>query len=350
LAGLFFKRRKNDMTTLIFVVAFCIVAVFVYMARYSGRLRVTQTRIIDAPIDEVFARVVDFHCWGEWNPWLEHEPDVRATLSEQTDGEGSRYAWNSERIGAGEIEHTRIVAWERIEQRMRFRNPFRFRGRGSWQFVNRGGKTEVTWSMKGRVGFSLRAFAQTVQGAIALDYRYGLDRLARLVEPAAAPRYSLAYLGVRDIPVSRYVYSTYKGPLKGIGAAMPKVFAELGQQLADRGVQPAGEPIAVYVRTNIKLRTTDCHMGILIGDAELDGLPVRDLPACRAYVVRLQGSYAALEVAWYQAMQRMRIEGIQPDQRIPPFERYLNDPNTAIENEYATDLHIPVRESVQALP
>jgi len=337
------------MTTLIFVIAFCIVAVFVYMARYSGRLRVTQTRIIDAPIDDVYARVADFRYWGDWNPWLEHDPDLQVTLSDQTDTKGSRYAWASERIGSGEIEHVRLVARERIEQRMRFKNPFHFRGRGTWLFVDCAGKTEVTWRMNGRVGFSLRAFAQTVRGTIELDYRYGLDRLARMVEPADAPRYSLTYLGVRDIPASHYAYSTYKGALKELRVALREGFAELRHQLANQGVQPTGDPIAVYDTTNIKLRTTVCHMGIPIGDADVGQLPVRDLPSHRAYVVRLQGGYAALDVAWYQAMQRMRIENIQPDQRIQPFECYLNDPDSVVENEYATEIHIPVRQPVTVL-
>ena len=337
------------MTTLIFVAAFCIVAVFVYMARYSGRLRVKQTRLIDAPIGEVYARVADFSRWGEWNPWLEHERDAQTSLSEQPKGKTSGYAWNSEKIGSGVIENVRTVELERIEQRMRFKNPFSFRGRGTWQFASRAGKTEVTWSMKGRVGFSLRAFAPTVQATIELDYRYGLDRLARLLEPADAPHYSLAYLGVRDIPASRYVYSTYQGALTGLGAAMRTGFAALRQQIAAHGVPPAGPPIAVYVRTNIKLRTTVCHIGLPVGDADVGELPVRDLPAQRAYVVRLQGSYAAMDIAWYQAMQRMRIENIQPDQRIAPFERYLNDPEVVPQNEHVTELHIPVRQPVQTL-
>ncbi|MCX7172560.1 MAG: SRPBCC family protein [Proteobacteria bacterium] len=331
------------MTTLVFIVAFCIVAVFVYMARYSGRLRVEQTRIIAAPISAVYARVADFRRWREWNPWLEHEPDAQLTLSEPTDSEGSRYAWDSARIGAGAIKHVRLIAQKSIEQRMRFHNPFRFRGRSQWQFSDRAGNTEVTWRMNGRVAFSLRAFAKTVEGMIALDYRYGLDKLARLVEPADAPRYSLTYLGVRDIPVGRYVYKTYDGSMKGLGEAMRSGFSELRQKLAKHGLQPSGEPIAVYVKTNIKLRTTVCRMGIPIADANFDGIRVSDLPAHRAYVVRLQGAYKALEVAWYQAMQRMRIENIEPDQRIPPFERYLNDPGETEENDCVTELHVPVR-------
>ena len=332
------------MTTLVFIVAFCIVAVFVYMARYSGRLRVEQTRIIDAPVGEVYARVSDFGKWSEWNPWLEHEPNVRTTVSGRPDAEGSKYSWNSDRIGIGEVEHARMVPGERIEQRMRFKNPFRFQGRGRWQFVDRAGKTEVTWSLNGRVGFSLRAFAQTVRSMIELDYRYGLDRLAALVEPIEASRYSLHYIGLWDVPATRYVYRTYDGSLKGLAVATQDGFAQLRQQLADLGLQAEGEPIAVYVRTNIKLRTTVCHLGIPVGAANVGQLPVRELPTHRTYAVRLQGSRAALEVAWYQAMQRMRIENIQPDQRIPPFERYLGDPGKVQDNDCVTELYVPVRQ------
>jgi len=333
------------MSTLLFVGAFCVVALFVYMARYSGRLRVAQTRIIDAPIGEVFARVSDLARWCEWNPWLEHEADAPVTLSGRTDGAGGSYSWQGVRAGAGTIEHRSLLASQSIEQRLRFRNPFRFHGRGSWKFSERQGKTEVTWGLRGRVAFPMRAFAQTVQGTVGLDFRYGLDRLARLVEPADAPRYSIAYLGVRDVAATRYASITHRGPLAGLAEAMRKGFAALRQSLASQGVPSAGEAIAVYVNTNIKLRTTVCHLGIPLGDAEAGGVQVRDLPAHRAYVVRLQGSYAGLEVAWYQAMQRMRIENIEPDLRLTPFERYVTDPASGRANDNVTELHVPVRQS-----
>jgi effector-binding domain-containing protein len=227
---------------------------------------------------------------------------------------------------------------------MRFKHPFRFRGRSYWQFSDCDGNTEVTWGMQGRVAFPMRAFAQTVQGTIALDFRYGMDRLAVLFQTAEASRYSLTYLGVRDIPATRYAYITHSGKLDGLGQALHKGFAELRQQLANEGVRSSGEPIAIYLRTNIKLRTTVCHVGISIGDDHLDRLSVRSLPAHRAYVVRLQGSHAGLEVAWYQVMQRMRIENIEPDLRLTPFERYLNDPGAAPANDNVTELHMPVRQ------
>ena len=333
---------QNAITTLIFVAAFCVVAVLVYMARYSGRLRVTHTRIIDAPMAEAYARVIDLDRWREWNPWLEREADSPAVLSKSTDCAGSSCTWARAGTDVGEIEHLRINEPGRIEQRMRLRRPFPFRGRGRWEFTESDGKTRATWSLRGRVAFPRRAFAETVQGAIALDFRYGLDRLAGLVEGAGAPRYSITYRGLREIAAIRYAYIAHSGALAGLGEAMRDAIVELRTRLASQGVAVAGEPIAVYVKTHIRQRTTVCRLGIPIGAAEVEGLAVASLPRHRAFVARLQGSHAHLEVAWYLAMQRIGTEGIQPDLRVTPFERYLNDPDPARGNDNVTELHIPV--------
>lgn len=335
-------------TSLVFAIAFIIVALLVYMARYSARLRVEERRLIEVPAAEVYAKVADFRAWKEWSPWLEHEPDAQLMLSGVADGKGGILAWNGRRIGEGEFRHREMVPAERIEQTICSSRPFKFRGRSYWKFVERDGKTEVTWGMRGRVGFSLRAFAQTVQGMIALDYRFGLDKLARLLEPAdgisATKHYSLEYLGIREVRPTRCIYSVYEGSLKGIGKALRAGFSELRHELESLGMQATGEPIAAYIKTNIKLRTTVCHMCIPVAKADFDRMPVRDIPAHRAYVVRLTGTYSASEIAWYEAMQRVRMENLQPDQRIPPFERYLNDPDTVPEQGLITELHVPVRE------
>jgi len=40
---------------------------------------------------------------------------------------------------------------------------------------------------------------------------------------------------------------------------------------------------------------------------------------------------------------RMRIEDIEPDLRLTPFERYLTDPDHTRESDNVTELHVPVR-------
>jgi uncharacterized protein YndB with AHSA1/START domain len=329
-------------TTLVFVASFCLVAVLVYMARYSGRVRVSQTRLIDAPIEQVFAKVADFQNWRAWNPWLAHEANAQLELSGESACPGSQCAWNNPRVGAGEFEFLRSVKLKRIEQRMRLKQPFVVRGRSLWTFAERDGKTEVCWQVKARVAFAMRAFSSTVQGALELDCKYGLDRLASLVEPDEAARYRVSVLGVRDVAASRYVYQTYQGSIKGLPEAMRQCFADLRRQLKERGITVTGAPLAFYTKTNFKLRTTICHIGLPVGDADVGQLAVREMPALYTYGVQLQGGYAALELAWYLAMQRMTIDGLKPDQRLPPFETYLVEADAAQSNDMVTEVNIPL--------
>jgi hypothetical protein len=338
------------MSALVFVVGFCVVAVLVYMGRFSGRLRVSQTRMVDAPLAEVYGRVADFAQWCAWSPWLEHVPAAETTTSPAAAAVGSEYGWDSAHAGAGRFTHLRLQAPTRIEQRMAFRQPFRFRGRCRWQFAERGaGRTEVTWSMRGRVGFATRAFADTVQGMVALDFRYGLDRLAAAAGAGHRPDYTIDYLAPRDVAAARCAGVVFRGPLDRLAVAVPDCVATARAGLAEVGGSGCGDPVAIYLRTRIRQRTTECLIGLPVGDGPVGDLTVRELPAHRAAVVRLRGDTRALEIAWYQAMQRMRIDGLEPDLRIPPFERYRAEMGAGDEGDDAggggpgVELHIAIR-------
>lgn len=331
------------MSALVYVVAFCIVAVLVYMARYSGRLRVTHTRVIDASRAEVHARVCDLRRWREWNPWLADADSVELD-TDTNDGAGTACVWRRDGIESGRVATVRVRAGAPLEHRMRLKRPFPFRARATWRFGDVGGRTEVTWSLRGRVGFSMRAFAPTVQGSIALDFRHGLDRLAALIEPPSAPRYSVSFPGVREIAALRYAYVAHEGPIDGLATAIDGAVDAMRSALARHGVVPAGAPIGIYVRTDIKRRTTLVHFAIPVdvGD-DIEGLTLASRPAHRALTARLQGCRAQLEVAWYLAMQRLSAEGLQPDLRIAPFERYPDGASGADGNDTVTELHIAVR-------
>ncbi len=314
------------------------------MGRYSGRVRFEQTRLIDAPVAAVYAMVADFHQWPKWNPWLAPDSGAEVTFSDKADGKGTHCSWESATMGTGSIEQVRLQASERIEQFLRLRHPFTVSGRSTWSFEDEGGKTRVTWGLRGRVAFSMRAFASTVKGSLTLDCRFALDQIASLLEPANAPRYEIVHLGVREVPAIRYVFRHYQGPINGLPQAVLDVTAELRQQLATHGLSAAGAPLAIYFKTNIKLRTTSCNVGMPVATPDdFDALPVRELAAHRAYVVQLKGNRAALEIAWFYAMQRMVAEKIAPDQRLPPFESYLEDNGDASANEQLTELYLPVR-------
>ena len=195
------------------------------------------------------------------------------------------------------------------------------------------------------MSFGTRAFAPTVQGALALEMRYGLDRLARHLEGAREDSYDIDYVGQREVDPLRYAYVTHEGPIDGLPLAVQAQATALRERLANLGVTPTGAAIAVYLRTHTRLRTVQCRIGFPIGDIAVEGLPIAELPAHRASVVRLHGSRTGSEVAWYQALQRMRIDGIRPDPRVPPFERHAMKGDTAGTHCEMVELHMAALQS-----
>jgi hypothetical protein len=291
----------------------------------------------------VYAAVADFGRWNTWSPWLEHDASAVLSISGPPDAPEGRCGWDGPRTGTAWVRHTALQAPRRIEQRMKFRQPFPFHGRGLWQFAENDRGTVVTWGLRGRVGFTMRAFAPTVQAATALDFRFGLDRLARLLEADGTPHYTIEYVGVREVAPTRYAYLRHEGPLDSLGEAVRAGVVTLRGQLAGLGVAATSAPIAVYQQTHMRLRTTICRIGIPIGDSASNGVPVAEQPGHLAYVVRLRGSRSGLEVAWYQALQRMRIEHIAPDPRVMPFECWVHEAGPERERDDVTELYVPVR-------
>jgi hypothetical protein len=319
------------MSPLFFALALFLVVLFVYMGRYSGRVRAQASRFIAAPPEAVQAQVGDLLRWQAWNPWLEHARDVPATL------DGVTLAWDVPHVGRGSA-----TALGPLRQKLAFALPFKFQGRSDWRFDPAPGGTTVTWRFKGRVAFTLRAFAATVQGATALDLRFGLDRLADTLSDAPAA-YSLGYTGVHELPSRSVVQQPYHGPLDTLAAALPERIAAMRARLMEAGVAADGPAVVTYLKTHLKLRTVDCQVGVALpADATPpDGLALRELPARRAYVLRFDGPPEALELAWYQAMQRLRVEQLQPHPQIPPCAVYHGE--TAPGQSGVVELQLPLK-------
>ncbi|MGM9483300.1 SRPBCC family protein [Roseateles sp. NT4] len=324
------------MSTLFFVLAFLIVALLVYMGRYSGRVRAEESRLIQVAPEVAYQRVADLAQWQAWNPWLEHAPGAQAEV------DGIVLAWDVPQVGRGEVRQTGQTPSRALRQRLKFDLPFAFGGRSDWRFEPAPGGTRVTWRFKGRVAFTLRAFAATVQGATALDLRFGLDRLAALLE-GKPPAYTLDYAGAQDQPARRFAQLAHRGALDKLAAELPPRIAELRAQLAAAGL-PADGPASVhYLKTHLKLRTVECRIGLELPEAAAapDGLTLYEPAAHSAYVLRFDGPPEALELAWYQAMQRLRVEQRQPHPQLPPSAVYPVE--TAPGQRSVVELRLPLK-------
>jgi len=324
------------MSPLFFALAFAVMALLVYMGRYSGRVRAEASRFIAAPPEAVYAAVADLQRWQAWNPWLEHARDARAEV------DGIRLSWEVAHVGRGSVRQTGQTPSRALRQQLDFNLPFAFRGRSDWRFEPAPGGTNVTWRFKGRVAFTLRAFAATVQGATALDLRFGLDHLAALLE-GGPPAYTLDYAGVHEQPARRLAQAAHKGALDKLAAELPPRIADLRARLAAAGLPADGPATVHYLKTHLKLRTVECRVGLEVpaGATLPDGLGLHEPPAHGAYVLRFDGLPEALELAWYQAMQRLRVEQRQPHPQLAPCAVYLAD--TAPGRPGRVELRLPLK-------
>lgn len=323
------------MSPLFFALALVIVVLLVYMGRYSGRVRAQATRFIAAPPDVVQARVADLAQWQAWNPWLEHAREARAEVSD------GALAWDVPHVGRGRVRPLKAPGLGTLRQQLSFDLPFSYKGRSDWRFQPAPGGTQVTWRFKGRVAFTLRAFAATVQGATELDLRFGLDRLAATLE-AAPPAYRLDYLGAQDQPARTLAQQAFSAPLDALAAELPPRIAAVRAQLAGADLAADGTAAVLYLKTQLKRRSVDGQVGVTLpGSSPLPpGLALRELPAHRAYVLRFDGAPEALELAWYQAMQRLRVEQLQPHPQLPPHALYLGASSPGMPG--IVELHLPL--------
>lgn len=324
------------MSPLFFALAFAVVALLVYMGRYSGRVRVEESRLIAASPEDVYQRVADLAQWQAWNPWLEHARGAQA------EADGIALAWDVPQVGRGSVRQTGQTPSRALRQRLEFALPFAYRGRSDWRFEPAPGGTRVTWRFKGRVAFTLRAFAATVQGATRLDLRFGLDRLAAALE-GGPPAYELSYAGVHEQPARRFAQLAHRGALDKLAIELPPTIAAVRAQMAAAGLAAEGPAVVHYLKTQLKLRIVDCRVGVELpaGAAPPPDLKQHEHAAHTAYVLRFDGPPEALELAWYQAMQRLRVEQHQPHPQLPPYARYASE--SAPGRRGVVELFLPLR-------
>lgn len=328
------------MSTLFFALAFVLVALLVYVGRYSARVQAQASRLIAAPPEQVYARVSDLSQWRAWNPWLALAPDHLATL--RADGQG--LSWAAAEVSTAQLQQNRAEPPRALRQQLDFALPFRCRGRSQWRFEPEGAGTRVSWQFKGRVGFSLRAFAATVQGALALDLRLGLDRLAAVLE-AGPPAYRLTPLGAQEQPLRLMAQRKHHGRLQDLPTDIARATAEVRQALSEAALPADGLATVHYLRTHLKRREVDSRIGIELPAAPTPPLPpglsVQTLPAHRAWVMRFSGPARDLELAWYQGMQGLRIGQHAPHPTLPPYERYWADADA--EGRVVVELYLPLK-------
>jgi len=70
-----------------------VVLLAIVIATRPSAFHIERSITIAAPAENAFARVNDFHQWGQWSPWEKMDPDLKRSYDGPAAGVGSVYSW-----------------------------------------------------------------------------------------------------------------------------------------------------------------------------------------------------------------------------------------------------------------
>lgn len=104
---------------LLFLLLIGIIGSAIYVAVQPNDFKVTRSHTIPAPTAVVFNNVVDFKNWEFWSSWVETNPELQITLSEETEGLNALLSWQV-KDDNGSIKTTEITKNTLVKQQLQF--------------------------------------------------------------------------------------------------------------------------------------------------------------------------------------------------------------------------------------
>lgn len=171
--------------------AVAIVALGGFISTRPDTFTVQRSATIQAPADIVFAKVNDFHKWGEWSPWDKRDPNMKRTYTGADAGLDAMYEWSGNKdVGQGRMTIQESKANELVRIRLEFMEPFPATNTTTFAFAPAGEGTTVTWKMEGKNNFMGKAFSlvMDMDKMIGGDFEEGLANMKKGSEAEAKKR------------------------------------------------------------------------------------------------------------------------------------------------------------------
>jgi hypothetical protein len=166
-----------------------VVALLVVVATRPAAFHIERSVLIQAPPENSFAQVNDFHAWSAWSPYEKLDPKMERTYSGAPSGVGAAYGWKSEsgNVGEGSMLIEQSDRPSQIVIRLEFTKPFAATNTASFSFAPTPAGSKVTWAMDGNNNFMGKAASlfMNMDRLVGNDFERGLAALKTLAESAA---------------------------------------------------------------------------------------------------------------------------------------------------------------------
>lgn len=149
---------------------------------------VTRNIEINAPVEVVYEQANTLSNWANWSAWHEMDPDADHVYSSPDYGVGASYSWNGDpkKIAQGELTIIEIEENKSMRTNIVFFNEGEETGRGNgqWVFSEKNGKTHISWSFMGDMGYNplARWMGLLMDGMLGPQLETGLSNMKIFLE------------------------------------------------------------------------------------------------------------------------------------------------------------------------
>jgi effector-binding domain-containing protein len=325
----------------------------IYVATLKNSYDVNRTAIIKAPVEVVFDNVNDYKNWPSWSPWLEKDTLAQLTYSDITFGKDANYSWKSENeeVGEGSMTTTDSKSFQSINQHIKFIAPWESESDVYWIFKPVAEGTEVTWGMKGEMGFGEKAFMAFNGGMdkiIGTDYEKGLSKLENVIQ-ADMKRFSINVTGVTTHSGGYYIYNTGSCKMNEFQSKMNEMMPQIDMYVEKNKITPAGSHFSLYHKVDTENDAIIFSCAVPVSEKVIteaaSGLQIGMLKPFKAVKVILNGDYKNLEAAWMDGMKYIKENNLEEAPSIASLEAYPTNP-VLVPNpaDWITEIYIPVKD------
>ena len=167
------------------LLALALAVILVLAATKPDTFRVQRATTIEAPPENIFPLIADFHAWRGWSPWEGRDPDLQRTYSGAPSGKGAVYAWaGNKNVGSGRMEILDAREPAKVVIQLDFLKPFEAHNIAEFTVAPQGDQTSVTWLMHGPSPFMARIMHvfMNMDAMVGKDFEAGLANLKRIAE------------------------------------------------------------------------------------------------------------------------------------------------------------------------
>ena len=169
--------------------AVAVLALLAFASTRPDAFRVERRLRLAAPAERLWPLVGELRGFNRWNPYERKDPLIKGQYTGEASGIGSRYAWESGKVGTGSLEITGQQPGRAVQMKLDFVKPFEAHNQAEFALEpTADGATEVSWRMHGPANFMSKLIGvfMDMDKMVGRDFEDGLQNLRRIAEGPAS--------------------------------------------------------------------------------------------------------------------------------------------------------------------